>query len=122
MKPQLNETHDASVLSWVDSANTGNTDFPIQNWPYGVFRRAGSDEQFRLGVAIGDRILDLAAARVAGIFSALENKEFDKAILADKLNGLMNLGNAVWPQLRLALSRALREGASVQAALQSCLL
>ncbi|MCX7218323.1 MAG: fumarylacetoacetase [Burkholderiales bacterium] len=122
MKPQLNETHDAHLQSWVASANTGNTDFPIQNLPYGVFRRAGSDEQFRLGVAIGDQILDLAAARVAGIFSALENKEFDKAILGDKLNGLMNLSAASWSQLRLALSRALRLGASAQAALQGCLL
>jgi fumarylacetoacetase len=122
MITQLNETHDAGLRSWVASANTGNTDFPIQNLPYGVFRRAGSEEQFRLGVAIGDQILDLAAARVAGIFTGLESKEFDRAILADKLNGLMNLGNAAWSQLRLALSRALREGASVQAALQSCLL
>ncbi|MFZ6751574.1 fumarylacetoacetase [Undibacterium sp. Ren11W] len=122
MKPQLNETHDASLQSWVASANSGNTDFPIQNLPYGVFRRAGSDEQFRLGVAIGDQILDLAAARVVGIFTGLENKEFDKAILADKLNGLMNLSAASWSQLRLALSRALRLGASAQAALQHCLL
>jgi fumarylacetoacetase len=122
MTTQLNETHDAGLRSWVASANTGNTDFPIQNLPYGVFRRAGSDEQFRLGVAIGDQILDLAAARMAGIFAGLESKEFDRAILSDKLNGMMNLGNAVWSQLRLALSRALREGASAQAALQTCLL
>lgn len=122
MTTQLNETHDAGLRSWVASANTGNTDFPIQNLPYGVFRRAGSDEQFRLGVAIGDQILDLAAARMAGIFAGLESKEFDRAILSDKLNGMMNLSNAVWSQLRLALSRALREGASAQAALQTCLL
>ncbi|MDO8652652.1 MAG: fumarylacetoacetase [Undibacterium sp.] len=122
MKPQLNETHDAALRSWVSSANTGNTDFPLQNLPYGVFRRRGSEQPFRLGVAIGEQILDLVAARVAGIFSALENQAFDRAILSDSLNGLMNLPPAVWSSLRLTLSRALRDGATQQAALASCLL
>ena len=38
----LNETHDASLRSWVESANADGTDFPIQNLPFGVFRRAGT--------------------------------------------------------------------------------
>ena len=50
----LNETHDAGLRSWVASANTGASDFPIQNLPYAVFRRAGSQEAWRGGVAIGD--------------------------------------------------------------------
>jgi len=37
----LNETHDPQLTSWVASANTAGTDFPIQNLPFGVFRRAG---------------------------------------------------------------------------------
>ena len=122
MKPQLNETHDAALRSWVSSANTGSTDFPLQNLPYGVFRRRGSDQQFRLGVAIGAQILDLAAARMAGIFSALEDQAFERALLSDSLNGLMNLPPAVWSSLRLTLSRALRDGATQQVALASCLL
>src|SRR5262245_9658210 len=61
----LNETHDPSLRSWVEAANAEGTDFPIQNLPFGVFRRAGSTEVFRGGVAIGDQILDLAAVRIA---------------------------------------------------------
>jgi fumarylacetoacetase len=67
----LNETHDPQLRSWLDSANEVTTDFPIQNLPFGVFRRAGSGEQFRGGVAIGDQSLDLeAAARSASPVAA----------------------------------------------------
>ena len=58
----LNETHDPKLSSWVASADAPGTDFPIQNLPLGVFRRAGSNEAFRGGIAIGDQIFDLAAA------------------------------------------------------------
>ncbi len=57
----LNETHDPALTSWVASANTGQSDFPIQNLPFAVFRRQGTDEVFRGGVAIGDQIVDMAA-------------------------------------------------------------
>ena len=50
---QLNETHDKNLTSWVSSANA-NTDFPIQNLPFATFRRKGSNEVFRGGVAIGN--------------------------------------------------------------------
>ena len=118
----LNETHDAALRSWVTSANTGATDFPLQNLPYGVFKRQGSDEQFRLGVAIGDQILDLAQAHRLGVFADLDSKAFSAAIQSSQLNALMDLGPAAWSALRLALSRALREGATQQVALQACLL
>ncbi len=122
MTMPLNETHDAKMLSWVRSANDGKTDFPVQNLPYGVFRRAGSNEQLRLGIAIGDQILDLNKAHAQGVFAHLRNAQFDKAILGDSLNGLMDLGPTTWSTLRLTLSRALREDAAQQAALQNCLL
>ena len=122
MKPILNETHDAAMLSWVSSANTGSTDFPIQNLPFGVFRLAGSKEQFRIGVAIGDQILDLSKAHALGLFAHLHNTEFDQTILSDSLNGLMNLGPKVWSDMRLVLSRALRQGAAHQDMLHNCLL
>ncbi len=118
----LNETHDAALRSWVTSANTGSTDFPVQNLPYGVFKRKGSSEHFNIGVAIGDQILDLAKAHRLGIFSELDSKAFEHAIFSDSLNALMNLGHATWSALRLALSNALREGATQQDALQACLL
>ena len=53
--PTLNATHDPRLTSWVASANGGQTDFPIQNLPFAVFRRRGSAEAWRGGVAIGDR-------------------------------------------------------------------
>ena len=65
--PAIDGTHDAKLRSWVASAN-GHRDFPIQNLPLGVFSPPGGGEP-RAGVAIGDRVLDLAAAHAAGLFS-----------------------------------------------------
>ena len=118
---QINETHNPALRSWVASANQAGTDFPIQNLPFAVFRRQGSKEAFRAGVAIGDQILDLAAVNAAGLFSG----EIGSAIKAGtdaNLNALMELGAKAWSGLRLALSRALREGAAEQNALTACLV
>src|SRR5690348_8795645 len=52
---------DSSRRSWVESAN-GATDFPVQNLPFGVFSTDGEAESGRVGVAIGDQILDVTAA------------------------------------------------------------
>ncbi|NUZ08347.1 fumarylacetoacetase [Piscinibacter koreensis] len=112
----LNETHDPALTSWVDSANAAGTDFPIQNLPFAVFRRAGSDEPFRGGVAIGDRIVDLGAAASAGVFEG-SAAHAAQAAAGDTLNALMALGPAAWSALRLALSRALRVGSGREAAL-----
>jgi fumarylacetoacetase len=57
----MNATHDPKLQSWVESANDPAGDFPIQNLPFGVFRRKKTNEAPRGGVAIGDQILDLAA-------------------------------------------------------------
>ena len=54
MTVPLNETHDPARRSWVESANAPDCDFPIQNLPFGVFRR-GAGATPRVGVAIGDR-------------------------------------------------------------------
>ncbi len=117
----LNETHNPALKSWVASANTAGTDFPIQNLPFAVFRRKGTTEAFRGGVAIGDQILDLAAVAKADVLKA-DAAAAAQAGAQDKLNALMALGATHWSALRLALSRALREGAPDQAALQSCLV
>src|SRR4029078_10643696 len=61
----MNETHDPSLKSWVESANDPDTDFPIQNLPFGVFTFPGDDYP-RTGVAIGDQILDIAAGVESG--------------------------------------------------------
>jgi fumarylacetoacetase len=54
-------THDPTLRSWVESANDPGTDFPIQNLPFGTFRRPG-EKNCRLGVAIGDQVLDASSA------------------------------------------------------------
>src|SRR5215467_10030239 len=54
-------THDPALKSWVESANEPGTDFPIQNLPYATYRTPGSRET-RVGVAIGDMVLDATAA------------------------------------------------------------
>ena len=117
----MNETHEPLLRSWVDSANSPGHDFPIQNLPFGVFRRAGSALPFRGGVAIGDWIVDLAAACDRGAFEALADQA---ARLGARplLNDLMAAGNPMSSALRLALSRALRQGSPQRSALEPALL
>ena len=116
-----NETHDRALTSWVDSANSGVTDFPIQNLPFCVFRRDGKSEHFRGGVAIGDQILDIAAAHKAGAFSG-DAAPPAAHCTGPTLNGFMAMGPAAWSALRLALSRALRDGSAMQGKLTACLV
>jgi fumarylacetoacetase len=120
----LNETHNPALQSWLASANIAGCDFPIQNLPFAVFRRKGSSEAFRGGVAIGDQIVDLAALALSGVLTrhAAGAATAAQAGAQDKLNALMALGSPAWRTLRLALSRALREGSADQAALQACLV
>ena len=96
------ETHDPGLASWVDSANR-DSGFPIQNLPFAAFRPAGAGEAFRIGVAIGDDILDLARC---------EGLEPRAAFAGPTLNAFMALGPAQWKSTRLRLSRALRRNAA----------
>jgi fumarylacetoacetase len=61
----LDHTHNPALTSWVTSANAADSDFPIQNLPYGRFKITG-DTTWRIGVAIGDQVLDLQAAGLIG--------------------------------------------------------
>ena len=117
----LNETHDPALQSWVASANTGSSDFPIQNLPFAVFRRKGSSEAFRGGVAIGDQVLDMAAVNAAKALGDDVQTQVDAAAQS-QLNTLMAMTSAQWSALRLALSRALRAGSAEEAALKACLV
>jgi fumarylacetoacetase len=116
----INETHDPALKSWVESANAPGTDFPIQNLPFGVFRKKGSNESFRGGVAIGDQVLDLAAGHKAGAFSG-EAAAAAANCAGSTLNAFMAMGPGAWSALRLALSRALRAGAAPAERLRTCL-
>src|SRR5208337_3387663 len=85
-----------ALKSWVSSANDPQTDFPLQNLPYGVFRHG---ERTRIGVAIGDRILDLQGGAQQGLLAALPD-EISAACSSELLNPLMSLGPAAWTALR----------------------
>ena len=117
----LNETHDPNLQSWIKSANQSDTDFPIQNLPYAVFRRKDSKEDFRGGVAIGDQIVDLAAVHAGQGFTGLA-AEAAAAGAQSTLNTLMGLGAPAWSALRLALSQTLRTGAAQKDRLTTCLV
>ena len=86
-----------ALKSWVASANDPGCDFPIQNLPYGVF---GAGQGNRIGVAIGDQILDLCACAKQGLLDGLAGA-LAAACTADVLNPLMALGPASWSELRL---------------------
>jgi fumarylacetoacetase len=121
----LNDTHDPSLRSWVAEANDAGSDFPIQNLPFGIFRRRGSSEKYRGGVAIGDQVLDLDALWSSGAFPAALGAAALRALSCARqpmLNELMSLGPAPVSDLRLALSRALRHGSAQQVLLEPCLV
>ena len=107
----FDETHDPELVSWVESAAPGSTDFPIQNLPLGVFRRRGSAAAPRVGVAIGDQILDLAGCRKDGFLAGLSQGILE-ACDEPALNSLMGLGATAGKELRLRLSRLLAAGGS----------
>ena len=102
---EIDETHDASLTSWVGSAR-GHTDFPIQNLPFGLFRRQGTAESWRGGVAIGEEILDLALLHQSGLVTGTAATAI-AAASQSTLNAYMALGRTYWVALRKALSRLL---------------
>jgi fumarylacetoacetase len=117
----LDATHAPELRSWVESANARHSDFPVQNLPFGAFRRKGSDEPMRIGVAIGDQVLDLKLARAqcpwgTGIDELLA------PLAAGDLKPLMSATPAVRRQLRGALSLALAEDSDQAPFLELCLV
>ncbi len=115
--PTPDPTTHPALRSWVASANIAETDFPIQNLPFGVFRRAGTQEAPRVGTAIGDRILDIAACLAAGLFESAsdEAQRAAHACASPTLNALMALGTTARVALRAALSALLSEQTAAHA-------
>jgi fumarylacetoacetase len=103
-------THDPARQSFVESAN-GHPDFPLQNLPLGIFSTAAGES--RGGAAIGDRILDLAAALDGGLFSG-EAARAAQAAAGPTLNSLLALGGAARRALRNRLSDLLTVGSPEQ--------
>src|SRR4051794_30693104 len=90
----IDETHDPALRSWEESANRVGCDFPIQNLPLGVFRAPG-EAKSRIGVAIGDFILDVG-----------------EWLTGDTLNGYLALPATQRGDLRRAWGHALAAGAA----------
>ena len=78
-----------------------NSDFPLQNLPYGVFQPQG--EHARVGVAIGAEVLDLAALEAAGLLPTGAQNVFGQT----SLNAFIALGRPVWQQMRARLQQLL---------------
>ena len=145
MRP-VDATHDPRLTSWVASANEEGTDFPIQNLPLGVFRvgrgggRGGADDagpgdraesgahedvsaasgESRIGVAIGDRVLDLRALAERGLLGDLDGL-VARACKAPRLNQLMALGAPAAAALRARLSELLSNGGE-RSGVEPCLV
>ncbi len=99
----MNPTTDPGLRSWVPVPPESH--FPIQNLPYGVFRRPGRPAC--VGVAIGDRVLDLAALEARGLFD-LPELQGRRVFQGGRLNEFLALGRAAWSAVRARVSRLLQ--------------
>jgi fumarylacetoacetase len=100
----VDPTTDPALRSWLPVAPESH--FPIQNLPFGIFRRDPGDSP-RVGVRIGEHVLDLAVLEAAGLFNtpALRGRTvFGQAAL----NDFLALGRPAWREARAAVSRLLR--------------
>lgn len=121
----LDATHDPARRCWVPSAEVDGCDFPIQNLPYGRLRRRGSGDPWRIGVAIGDQVLDLHLARAHLPWAGDEGAAIH-ALLEPLSHGdlatFMARGPEAWQRLRHALSEAFVPGSPQQPLLERCLV
>ncbi len=101
-----------ALRSWINSANGGATDFPLENLPCGVFSEEG--EAPRCGVAIGDFVLDVAALERAGVIALAGGPLLQEP----RWNPLMVAGPSVWAALRARLTALLAEGSTERAAVE----
>ncbi|HMN96363.1 MAG TPA: fumarylacetoacetase [Phycisphaerales bacterium] len=101
-------TTDPQLRSWIESANAKDSAFPIQMLPWCSFRRAGSSELPRLGVAIGDVILEVKKCVEAGLMRAID-PVVGEALCGRTLNPLLALGEAAWIEARASVAELLSE-------------
>jgi fumarylacetoacetase len=104
----MDETHDSKLRSWVEVDE--NSDFPIQNIPFGIYRPKGGGD-LHVATAIGDYVLDLAYLDDAGLFNGTV-VEGTEVFHEPTLNALMSMGRKAWKEIRLVISRLLRQEAS----------
>jgi fumarylacetoacetase len=106
------------LVSWVERAHVPETDFPLENLPYGVFEASLGP---RIGNAIGDQILDLKACADAGLLDALDGQTIE-ASRHETLNALMALGPAHWSALRKRVTELLTAGSVERGRVEPCLI
>ncbi|MCA6111863.1 fumarylacetoacetase [Bradyrhizobium cenepequi] len=97
----MSHPNDPKLRSFIDVDPA--SDFPIQNLPYGVFS-AKDGLAPRIGVAIGDYVLDLWQLAQDGRIDVVEPAVF----AASSLNPFMSLGPKVWSRTRARISELLR--------------
>lgn len=107
------------MKSWVASANDADHPFPLNNLPYGAFRKKHDAQRAGCCVAIGDMILDLTAMEERDLLESVEGLD---VFWHPWLNDLMDAGQKVWKKLRRELTEKLADGASGVAATRECLL
>jgi fumarylacetoacetase len=95
------------AVSWVESANRPDCDFPLNNLPCGVFS-TGPDRARRCGMAIGDFVLDVGALEAAGLVSLPGGPLMD----GPGWNSVMEAGAEVWAALRAQVTALLAAGAT----------
>ncbi|MEO5818659.1 MAG: fumarylacetoacetase [Gemmatimonadaceae bacterium] len=106
MTISLDDTHRADRTSWVVSAQSPSSDFPIQNLPLGIFR---AENRFdRPGVAIGDQILDLVAVAEQGLLDDALSALIHECDREGSLNPLLAEGRPTLRALRARVSDLLR--------------
>jgi fumarylacetoacetase len=122
----MNHTHNPLISSWVPVAKVDTIaafDFPIQNLPFAVIRRNGSNEKFRGGVAIHDQAIDLAALLTTNLVHGVAKSALEAASQST-LNAFMGMGTTSWHALRHALFAMLASNASesVRSLIRPCLI
>ena len=93
--------------TWIDIPK--NSDFSIHNIPFGIF--STKDSKKRVGIAIGDMILDLKLSSDLGVF---DNLTFDFNVFENEyLNNFISLGKSITNNIRLIIQKELSDSSSV---------
>lgn len=85
-------------------------DFTLENLPYGVFS-VPPNSQHRIGVAIGDHVLDLS--KVQHLFNGPLMKDNQSVLSAPVLNEFMGLSHLHWSEARATIRKLLNNPASL---------
>jgi fumarylacetoacetase len=116
----------SALRSWVQYS--ADTDFPIENIPFGVFRytaastpaptaaadapviaAAAAAQETHVATAIGDYVLDLHVLAQAGLFKSTTHLHSGVCFLTPNLNAFMALGRPAWREARAIIQQLLHE-------------